>query len=194
MANQSWRREDRCYEAKLRSMFYRTPLQHLYDTTAPDLPEEIPISWVHYAADFAIVETTIELPPHLNAERIVGNLEALLDSSRVYPPARALAVRSLEDSGLDWRQFTERLGKLLTSHLESQPTSKFRLLRCLKDQGDSLEMGGHGGAGHFYWVLAANQEQLTWVSSHNYLIYSAPKSEFEMSSDIELPAELQLDP
>jgi hypothetical protein len=39
----------------------------------------------------------------------------------------------------------------------SLATSGFRLLRCLEDQGDSPEMGGYGGVGHYYWILATVQ-------------------------------------
>lgn len=174
----------------METLFYVTPVRHIYDAAEPDLPEEIPISWVHYAANFAIVETPLELPASLNAQRIRGNLESLLASSRVYPPARSLAVIPVEDSPLPWPQFAERLEQLLTHYLAMQPTSGFRLLRCLKDQGDSLEMGGHGGVGHFYWVLASNAEQVTWVSNHDFLIYSASVHDFEIPPDITLPTEL----
>lgn len=176
-------------------MFYVTPVLHPYeDCTSPDLPEELPISWAHCADTFAIVETPVELPPHLDVQRIRGNLEMMLESTRVYPPARALAFSGLDNSPLAWAPFAERLTKLLTYYLENQPISGFQFLRCLKDQGDSLEMDGYGGAGHFYWILAAHHDQVTWVSDYDYMIRSSPVNEFELRSGANLPAELPAPP
>jgi hypothetical protein len=111
----------------------------------------------------------------------------LLASSHKYPPARALTAETLDGSELEWTLLAARMEQRLTQYFEGQATSGFRLLRCLEDQGDSLEMCGYGGVGHYYWVLANDGEKLTWVSDHDYLVHRAPMSDFEVPDGCNLP-------
>jgi len=41
-------------------------------------------------------------------------------------------------------------------------------------------MGGYGGVGHYYWVLASDGEKVTWLSDHDYGVHLAPIAEFEV--------------
>ncbi|MFN8613917.1 MAG: hypothetical protein U0931_40665 [Vulcanimicrobiota bacterium] len=138
----------------------------------------------------AIIEIPVDadVPACPGLERIEGKLEALLASSHKYPPARALAAEALEGSKLEWPALADRMEQLLTHYFESQATSGSRLLKCLEDQGDSLEMCGYGGVGHYYWVLASDGEKLTWVSDHDYMVHRAPIAEFEVPEGCRLPA------
>ena len=164
------------------SYFYRTSLRQIYNCTEPDIPEGTPFSWVFYAAELAIIEIPAyaDVPVCPGLERIKGKLEALLASSHKYPPARALAAEALEESQLEWPALAARMERLLTHYFESQATTGFRLLKCLEDQGDSLENCGYGGVGQYYWVLASVGEKLTWASDHDYQIYWALIGEFEV--------------
>ncbi|MBS2033872.1 hypothetical protein JST97_02740 [bacterium] len=172
------------------SYFYRTSLRRIYNCTEPAIPEGTPFSWVFYAAELAIIEIPADADvPHCpGLERIEGKLEALLASSHKYPPARALAAEALEESQLEWPALAARMERLLTHYFKGQAASGFRLLKCLEDQGDSLEMGGYGGVGHYYWVLASDGEKLTWVSDHLYGVHRAPIAEFEVPEGCRLPA------
>lgn len=84
--------------------------------------------------------------------------------------------------------------QLLTGYFTGQGNSGFRLLRCLKDQGDTLERCGYGGVGHYYWALAADEGSITWVSDVDYLIHWAPLEEFDLPSDCKLPTALPVLP
>jgi hypothetical protein len=174
------------------SYFYRTSLRRIYNCTEPDIPEGTPFSWAFYAAELALIEIPVhvDVPAYPGFERIQGKLEALLASSHKYPPARALAAEALEGSQLEWPALADRMEQLLTHYFESQATSGSRLLKCLEDQGDSLEMCGYGGVGHYYWVLASDGEELTWVSDHDYMVHRAPIAEFEVPAGCELPSAL----
>ena len=173
------------------SYFYRTSLRRIYNCTEPDIPEGTPFSWVCYAANLAIIEIPANESLTAELEMVKGKLGALLASSHKYPPARALAAEALEGSELEWPALAERMEGLLTFYFEDQATSGFRLLRCLQDQGDSLEMCGYGGVGHYYWVLASDGEKLTWVSDHDYLVHRAPIEEFEIPPGCDLPPSLR---
>ncbi|MBX3167594.1 MAG: hypothetical protein KF760_09285 [Candidatus Eremiobacteraeota bacterium] len=63
-------------------------------------------------------------------------------------------------------------------------------MKCLKDQGDSLEMGGYGGVGRYYWALAAANGRIAWASDEDYFIHWAPLEEFDLPADIKLPENL----
>lgn len=128
------------------------------------------------------------MPAYPGLERIESKLEALLASSHKHPPARALAAEALEESALEWLALADRMAQLLTHYFEGQATSGFRLLKCLEDQGDSLEMCGYGGVGHYYQVLASDGEELTWVSDHDYLVHRALIGEFEIPEGCILPS------
>ena len=151
---------------------------------------DIPASVIVYAADFVVIATSTWLPEVEGIEKIRGDLEALLASTVCYPPARALAIRGLEDTDLPWLEFADQFEQRLKKYLTTQPTSGFQLLRCLQNQGDSLEMGGYGGAGHYYWVLAANEETVDWVSDQTYEVHWAHIGEFEVPADHTLPSDL----
>lgn len=172
------------------SHFYRTSLRRIYNCTEPDIPEGTSFSWAFYAADLAIIESPAHLPVSASIQRIEGRLEALLASSHKYPPARALTAETLDGSELEWPLLAARMQQLLTQYFEGQATAGFRLLRCLEDQGDSLDMCGYGGVGHYYWVLANDGEKLTWVSDHDYLVHRAPVSEFEVPDGCNLPTRI----
>ena len=93
--------------------FYRTPITRSPEQgTRPDTPD-IPIWWTLYAADFVLIESPVWLPEVEGIEKIRGDLEAMLASTVVYPPARALASRGLEDSGLPWPEFADELERRL---------------------------------------------------------------------------------
>ena len=178
------------------SYFYRTSLRRIYNCTEPDIPQDTPFSWVFYAAELAIIEipafADVSIVPGL--ERIQGNLEALLASSCKYPPALALVAEALEQSQLEWPALAARMERLLTHYFEGQATSGFRLLRCLKDQGDSLEMGGYGGVGHFYWALAVADGRIAWASDVDFFIHWAPIEEFGVPPDCVIPEALPAAP
>ncbi|MCW5868909.1 MAG: hypothetical protein KIS61_16720 [Candidatus Eremiobacteraeota bacterium] len=154
------------------------------------MSDEVPISWTLYAANFVIIETSVWLPEAEGVVNITGDLESLLASTVAYPPARALACRGLEDSDLSWPEFAQQLEEGLRNYIESQATSGFRLLRCLKDQGASLDMGGYGGVGRYYWALAANEETVDWVSDHTYEVFWSHIGEFEVPAGCVLSPEL----
>lgn len=170
--------------------YYRSSLKTSHNVTEPDVLEDTYFCWIHYAASFAIIETWEPPAAQPTLTRITGNLAALLESTIAYPPARALAARELEISDLPWPEFASKLEQLLIAHLKDQSTSGFCLLRCLVDQGDSLEMGGYGGAGHFYWALTATDGFVSWVSANDYEVRWSRVEEFELSAQCKLPSEI----
>jgi len=170
--------------------FYRTPIIRSPEQgTRPDTPD-IPIRWTLYAAGFVLIESSAWLPEVEGIEKIRGDLAAMLGSTAAYPPARALASRGLEDSDLSWPAFADELERRLRRHLTDQAKSGYRLLRCLKNQGASMEMGGYGGIGHYYWALAIDDGKVYWVSDGHYEVFWSPIEEFDIPAGCTLPADL----
>lgn len=167
--------------------YYRSSLKTSHNLTEPDLLEDTYFCWIHYAADFAIIETWEPAATHPGLMRITGKLAALLESTIAYPPARALAARELDNSDLPWPEFAAKFEQLLSAHLRDQPSSGFSLVRCLKDQGD---LGAHGGAAHFYWAITATDGFISWVTAHGYEIAWSLIEEFELPANCSLPCEI----
>ena len=112
---------------------------------------------------------------------VSGELEVLLESSKKFPPALALARDRVSDkfSGREPTQeeFIAVLANSLQYHLSRQAMFNYFLAPALNDEL------GYLCKGEWYWVLGKSQsdtEKVRWVST-DFFVYCNPIADFDLT-------------
>lgn len=147
----------------------------------PDLPETVQdyiCIWSNWDCPWAIFEVDIDEPePQLSL--VSEDLETLLDSAQIYPPALALALYELEqETPANRSGFDVRFCALLRQLLRNQGQDPYILLETKEDEMGYLQKG------EFVWAIRYFPEtnEISWVSD-DYQIYTNPAKDFEVDID-----------
>lgn len=110
---------------------------------------------LYYSEDWALPKSRVP---------IEQGLADLLYSAISYPPAMALARRSIFNSDFNSSiHFLDEIRSLVECHLERQPEDRFCLARGKAQTGSEFTVN------HFYWVVKVSGIVAEWVSE-DYLL------------------------
>ena len=135
-----------------------------------------------YASEWALFR--VDLADYTRREGltpITDELDGLLLSGEMYPPALALARDEVMEhfSGrvASHAEFDGFYRERLRHHLAAQDTAGYLMARCLRGQGIYLRKDS------YYWLIdyMPEREAVRWVSS-DYFVYTDPASDFEVTT------------